>query len=88
MKYKPADNQFYAFAGERFPPSKGLRYPVASCLPADDVSARSLVSSVILDYDTIAGGDKFGNLFVARLPQDISSQVLNRRHSSSKHSSV
>jgi len=30
---------------------------------------------VILDYDTIAGGDKFGNMFVARLPQEISSQV-------------
>lgn len=41
----------------------------------DDISARSLISSVILDYDTIAGGDKFGNIFVARLPQDVSSQV-------------
>eukprot|EP00210_Caulerpa_lentillifera_P002872 g2742.t1 len=42
---------------------------------ADDISSRSIISSVMLDYDTVAAGDKFGNIFVARLPEDLSSQV-------------
>jgi splicing factor 3B subunit 3 len=33
------------------------------------------VPSVSLDFDTIAGGDKFGNIFVLRLPKDISEEV-------------
>jgi splicing factor 3B subunit 3 len=28
-----------------------------------------------IDYDTMAGGDKFGNVFITRMPADISLQV-------------
>ena len=42
---------------------------------ADDVAPRHLTAALPLDYDTIAGGDKFGNLFLTRLPADISAQV-------------
>ncbi|KAJ3195275.1 Splicing factor 3B subunit 3 [Irineochytrium annulatum] len=42
---------------------------------ADDTACRWITASVMTDYDTIAGGDKFGNIFVNRLPQDISEEV-------------
>jgi len=42
---------------------------------ADVVSPRYLTTSVMLDYDTIAGGDKFGNAFVVRLPKSISERI-------------
>lgn len=29
----------------------------------------------MLDYDTIAGGDKFGNFFIDRLPAETSEEV-------------
>ena len=49
---------------------------------ADDIAPRHLTSALPLDYDTIAGGDKFGNVFITRLPADISAQVCSppRRH--------
>jgi splicing factor 3B subunit 3 len=42
---------------------------------ADDSIPRYLTASVTLDYNTVAGGDKFGNLFVSRLPKDISKDI-------------
>lgn len=42
---------------------------------ADDVNPRYLTATLPLDYDTVAGADKFGNIFVARLPADLSAQV-------------
>ena len=42
---------------------------------ADDVAPRHLTAALPLDYDTVAGGDKFGNLFLTRLPADISAQA-------------
>jgi splicing factor 3B subunit 3 len=30
-----------------------------------------------LDHDTVAGGDKFGNVFVLRVPSDVSDDVDN-----------
>ena len=42
---------------------------------ADDPVSRFTSCSVLLDYDTIAGGDKFGNLFVLRLPKDVTDVV-------------
>jgi CPSF A subunit region len=42
---------------------------------ADDVAPRYLTASLPLDYDTMAGADKFGNIFMTRLPAAISSQV-------------
>ena len=36
---------------------------------ADDVLPRWITSACVLDYSTVAGGDKFENFFVCRLPQ-------------------
>ena len=36
---------------------------------ADDVSPRWLTATAVLDVNTLAGADKFGNIFVTRLPQ-------------------
>ncbi|KAK9851365.1 hypothetical protein WJX84_007420, partial [Apatococcus fuscideae] len=42
---------------------------------ADDVAPRYVTSALQLDYDTMCGADKFGNIFMTRLPSDISAQV-------------
>lgn len=42
---------------------------------ADDIVPRHVTAGLLMDYDTMAGGDKFGNLFMTRLPADTSAQV-------------
>jgi len=42
---------------------------------ADDVAPRWLTASAVLDANTVAGADKFGNIFVTRLPQEVSDDV-------------
>lgn len=42
---------------------------------ADDIVPRHITASLLMDYDTMAGGDKFGNIFMTRLPADSSAQV-------------
>lgn len=42
---------------------------------ADDTTPRWTTASTMVDYDTVAGGDKFGNFFVNRLPTNISHDV-------------
>ncbi len=42
---------------------------------ADDIAPRHLTATLPLDYDTVAAADKFGNVFVTRLPADVSSQA-------------
>lgn len=42
---------------------------------ADDTTSRYLTTQLQLDYDTICGADKFGNIFMMRLPSDLSQQV-------------
>lgn len=42
---------------------------------ADDVVKRNITAWKQLDYDTIIGGDKFGNIFVTRLDREESKQV-------------
>ena len=42
---------------------------------ADDTVPRWLTAQCMLDYDTMAGADKFGNFFVDRLPSAISEDV-------------
>eukprot|EP01101_Sappina_pedata_P009043 TRINITY_DN5147_c0_g1_i1.p1 TRINITY_DN5147_c0_g1~~TRINITY_DN5147_c0_g1_i1.p1 ORF type:complete len:1219 (+),score=480.96 TRINITY_DN5147_c0_g1_i1:47-3703(+) len=42
---------------------------------ADDKTPRWLTASTPLDLDTMAGGDKFGNIFIARLPSDLSEDI-------------
>lgn len=44
---------------------------------ADDASPRFVTSTCLLDYDTIATADKFGNVAVLRLPSDASTRVEN-----------
>jgi len=42
---------------------------------ADDSIPRWVTSMCNLDYDTVAAADKFGNIFVSRLPADIKDDV-------------
>lgn len=42
---------------------------------ADDTIPRFVTTKCILDYDTVAIADKFGNLSVVRLPQDINDEL-------------
>jgi len=42
---------------------------------ADDYLPRWVTASTMLDYDTMAGGDKFGTMFVVRLPSEVSDEV-------------
>ncbi|KAI9302123.1 CPSF A subunit region-domain-containing protein [Cunninghamella echinulata] len=42
---------------------------------ADDTTPRWITSTAMVDYDTIAGGDKFGNFFVDRLNQTTSKEI-------------
>jgi len=42
---------------------------------ADDTYPRYLVSSGVVDYNTVAGGDKFGNIFVLQLPEDVNDDL-------------
>ncbi len=35
----------------------------------------------MVDYDTMAGADKFGNLFIVRLPEKVNEDIHNLRHS-------
>uniref|UniRef100_M4BEI1 DNA damage-binding protein 1 n=1 Tax=Hyaloperonospora arabidopsidis (strain Emoy2) TaxID=559515 RepID=M4BEI1_HYAAE len=44
---------------------------------ADDCVPRFVTSSVLLDYDTLCGADKFGNVFVCRLPSEVSDEIDN-----------
>ncbi|KAH8497167.1 hypothetical protein H0E87_019750 [Populus deltoides] len=42
---------------------------------ADDSVPRWLTSSYHVDFDSMAGADKFGNIYFARLPQDVSDEI-------------
>lgn len=42
---------------------------------AEVVGARYTTAALHLDYDTMAGADKFGNFYIARLPADESAEV-------------
>lgn len=42
---------------------------------ADDVMKRHITALECLDYDTVIGGDKFGNVFVNRIPFTLSKQA-------------
>lgn len=42
---------------------------------ADDVNPRWITSACLLDYDTMAGSDKFGNVCIVRLPSDCTDDV-------------
>ena len=42
---------------------------------ADDILPRWITASCVLDYHTICGADKFENVFVCRIPQDIDDEL-------------
>ncbi|GAA6004559.1 hypothetical protein JCM10207_000934 [Rhodosporidiobolus poonsookiae] len=42
---------------------------------ADDTSPRWTTATCMVDYETVAAGDKFGNIFVNRLPKGVSDEV-------------
>ncbi|CAN6565670.1 unnamed protein product [Malus baccata var. baccata] len=42
---------------------------------ADDCVPRWLTASFHIDFDTMAGADKFGNVYFVRLPQDVSDEI-------------
>ncbi|CAG8455093.1 129_t:CDS:10, partial [Racocetra fulgida] len=42
---------------------------------ADDTTPRWITTTTMIDYDTLAGGDKFGDFFVDRLPAETSEEV-------------
>lgn len=42
---------------------------------ADDSISRWVTASTMVDYDTTAGGDKFGNLWIVRCPPDVSEEA-------------
>lgn len=42
---------------------------------ADDCVPRCLTSACHVDFDTMAGADKFGNIYFVRLPQDVSNKI-------------
>jgi splicing factor 3B subunit 3 len=42
---------------------------------ADDSNPRWLTASQMLDYDTMAGADKFGNVFIVRLPSEVNEEL-------------
>ncbi|KAG9012521.1 pre-mRNA-splicing factor rse1 [Tulasnella sp. JGI-2019a] len=42
---------------------------------ADDTTPRWVTAHTMVDYETVAGGDKFGNIFVNRLDKSVSAQV-------------
>ncbi|CAN8069477.1 unnamed protein product [Agarophyton chilense] len=44
------------------------------CIAKDAIS-RWIVSLVALDYSTVCGSDKFGNIFVLRLPSELASET-------------
>lgn len=53
----------------KFDNSSNIFVPIA-----DDVMKRQITSIATLDYDTVIGGDKFGNIFVSRLSKLVSRQ--------------
>ncbi|WBW74987.1 U2 snRNP-associated protein, WD repeat protein Sap130 [Schizosaccharomyces osmophilus] len=50
---------------------------------ADDPIQRWCTTSTMVDYDTVAGGDKFGNMWLLRCPADIS-RLSDEDNSASK----
>ncbi len=42
---------------------------------ADDVAPRHITAALPLDYDTVAAADKFCNVFLTRLPTEVSGQA-------------
>eukprot|EP00658_Telonema_sp_P-2_P014597 TRINITY_DN15549_c0_g1_i4.p1 TRINITY_DN15549_c0_g1~~TRINITY_DN15549_c0_g1_i4.p1 ORF type:complete len:313 (-),score=85.59 TRINITY_DN15549_c0_g1_i4:296-1111(-) len=44
---------------------------------ADDTYPRWVTAACMLDYDTMVGADKFGNIFIARLPDKVNDDLVD-----------
>jgi len=44
---------------------------------ADDTFPRWITAATMLDYDSMVGADKFGNIFVARLPDKVNDDLVD-----------
>lgn len=44
---------------------------------ANDIIPRATTASAMVDYETIAGGDRYGNLWIVRCPADVSALADN-----------
>ena len=42
---------------------------------ADDILPRWITATCVLDYHTICGADKFENIFICRVPEDIDDEL-------------
>jgi len=54
---------------------KYRRYENQLFIFADDTAPRFVTASCMVDYDTVAGGDKFGNMFICRLPKEVAEEA-------------
>ncbi|KAI9294366.1 hypothetical protein K502DRAFT_365900 [Neoconidiobolus thromboides FSU 785] len=52
---------------------------------ADDTLPAFTSATCYVDYNTVAVGDKFGNIFLARLPNDVVSEIEGEGESKSNH---
>lgn len=68
------DRVYVGDMGEAFHILKYRKAEKQLSLFAECSVARYLTASSILDYNTVAGADKFGNLFVSRLPEEVSEE--------------
>lgn len=66
---------FVADAQESFTFMKYRKNENVLSVFADDTYPRYLVSSGVLDYNSVAGGDKFGNICVLQLPEDVNDDL-------------
>ena len=69
-----------AFVGDMMQSIQVVRYDAASnrlVLIANDGAPRPIVSQELLDFNTIAVGDKFGNISVLRLPRGADTSAID-----------
>ncbi len=71
VKYRRQDNILVIFADEASPRFDFVEWKLSH------LTFRFISSSVVLDYDTIAAADKFGNVFVLQLPAKVIDDVVN-----------
>ena len=56
----------------------GNKLPLYYLRPVKNVIiCRFVTSTCVLDYDTVGGGDKFGNVWVVKLPKGVSDDLSN-----------
>lgn len=70
-----ADRIFVSDMAESFFLVKFNKQDKALEIFADTDAPRYITASCLVDFDTIVGGDKFGNIFVARLPVGVTEDL-------------